>query len=506
MNMQDSLKEQLTLPLVGRLGASLGLKAVQSAPIADEVLPAQLGALDRMARTPQGAQQLLDLARDRVPSGTVDQLTSSADGLAKLQQAGATLLPEVMGTALPAEVTRVATATRASEADVHRMMERLLPLLLGLIAGHASRQKLTAATLSTLFTGAALAGGTAAVLSSTPDVVIEQGAPVRPAPVTRSAPPVQRVQEESRRRGLGWLWLLPLLLLVLLGGCFLLRGKGVAGLTLTTPVSAAQVDAGGPLTFTGSGRAGETVTVSENGTALTTTKVNSDGGYTATVPSPAAGTHSYTVSETGTDITLNRAVTVAAVAAVPATPPVATPAPAASTTLAVTAPASNSTVAAGALTLKGTGPASTNLDITEDGISLGQTKTDASGAWTFQVPGPATGKHTYLATAGTASSSLDLTVAVATAQAGPCIKPFSLSLKTGQTVKQPFRFGGVGSGKSYTVTVSRGTRKIGSKVLPLDRSCSYSYTSKPGVGRVTYTLKEDGQTTVASKITLKVTR
>jgi Bacterial protein of unknown function (DUF937) len=505
MNLQDYLREQLNLPVIGRLGASLGIKAVQAAPIADEILPAQLDVLHRLARTPEGAQRLLDLARDRVPSGTVNQLTSSQDGLARLQQAGATLLPEVLGPALPAELTRVATLTRSDEGLVRGLMERLLPLLLGLIAGRAASEKLTPATLGTLFGGAALASGaadgaTVATAFSKPEVVIERGAPVsaRTAPVTRP------VEEESRKRGLGWLWLLPLLLLVLLGGCFLLRGRPVAELSLTSPGSAATVNTGQPAKFTGSGRAGETVTVSENGAAVTTTQVGSDGRYTASVPSPVAGPHTYTISETGTDVTLTRAVTVAAV---PATPPVATASPAGtvtSTTLAITAPSSGSTVQAGALTLKGTGPASTNLDITEDGTSLGQTKSDASGAWTFEVPGPATGRHRYQAAAGQASSSLDLTVAAGTAQAGPCTKPFSLSLKTGQSVQQPFRFGGVGSGRNYTVTVSRGARKIGSKVLPLDGSCSYSYTSKPGVGRVTYTLKENGQATVASKITLNV--
>jgi len=506
MNLQEYLREQLNLPLVIKLGTSMGLKATQAAPIADEVLPAQLATLQKLVSTPAGAQSLLDLARDRVPAGTVGQLTGTPQQLAKLQQAGAGLLPEVMGASLTTEVQRVATATKASEANVRRMMELLLPLLLSLIAGRATSEKLTPATLGTLFGGAVLgtaaAGAVVESVSSTPEVVIEKGAPVTAGttPPNRPLPQVQPLQEEPRRRGMGWLWLLPLLLLLLLGGCFLLRGKGVAGLTLTNPASAARGDAGTPITFTGTGRAGETVTVSENGTAVTTTKVGNDGQYSAEVPAPAAGPHTYTVSETGTDVTLNRAVTVAAAAAVPVA------VPSASTTLAISIPAGGNTFPAGALTLNGTGPANTSLKISEDGSSLGQTKTDATGAWTFEVPGPAAGSHTYTASAGQDTATLKLNVTAGTAQTGPCTKTFSLSLKDGQTVSQPFRFGGVGSGKSYTVTVSRGDRKIGSKGLPLDSSCSYSYTSKPGVGRVTYTLKETGQGTVASKITLNVTR
>jgi len=508
MNLQEYLREQLNLPLVSRLGASVGLKATQSAPIADEVLPAQLATLQGFASTPDGAQSLLDLTRDRVPAGTVSQLTSTPQGLEKLQQAGAGLLPEVMGTRLNTEVQRVVTSTGASEANVRRMMELLLPLLLGLIAHRATSDKLTPATLGTLFGGAALgtvaAGSVVGSVSSTPEVVIEKGTPVTARAAIPSRP-VQPVQEEPRRRGMGWLWLLPLLLLLLLGGCFLLRGKGVAGLTLTGPASAARVDTGAPLVFTGTGRAGETVTVSENGTAVTTTKVGTDGQYSAEVPAPAAGTHTYTVSETGTDVTLNRAVMVAAVA-VTAPPVPAATATSTAGTLAITTPASGADVQAGTLTLKGTGPANTSLNIREDGSSLGQTRTDATGAWTFEVPGPAAGSHTYTASAGQGTTTLKINVTAGTAQTGPCTETFSLSLKDGQTVSQPFRFGGVGTGKSYTVTVSRGDRKIGSKGLPLDTSCSYSYTSKPGVGRVTYTLRETGQSAVARRITLNVTR
>jgi len=512
MTLQEYLKEQLNLQVLGKLGTSLGLRATRAVPIADEVLPAQLDQLQQIARTPEGSQQLWDLAQDRVPAGTVQQLIGTAEKLKTLQAAGATLLPEVMGPSYIGEVSRLAASSKISEAQVRQLMELLLPLLLSLIAGRATAEKLRPEALGTLFGGtAAVSGVAAATLSSKPEVIVEQGTPVREVPVTRTAPPVRLVQEEPKRRGFGWLWLLPLLLLVLLGGCFLLRGKGVAGLTLSSPQSAARTTVGGPLTFTGTGRAGETVTVSENGAAVTSTKVDSTGQYSATVPVPATGAHTYTVSETGTNMTLNRAVTVAAATSAAAVASdnaasVTSSTTPASTPLAITAPTSDSTVQAGALTLKGTGPAGTELSLSEDGTSLGQVRTDASGAWSFQVPSPATGAHTYTASADSASSDLKLTVAAGTAAAGTCSETFSLSLKDGQTVKEPFRFGGVGSGKSYSVTVRRGERKIGSKVLPLDSSCGYSYTSKPGIGRVTYTLKENGQAAIARTITLNVRR
>ena len=56
------------------------------------------------------------------------------------------------------------------------------------------------------------------------------------------------------------------------------------------------------------------------------------------------------------------------------------------------------------------------------------------------------------------------------------------------------------------VTVSRGTRQVGQKTLLLDASCGWSYTSRPGPGRITYTLRESGQGIVAGTVTLTVTR
>jgi hypothetical protein len=95
MNLREYLREQLNLPLLSRLGASVGLKAIQAVPIAAQVLPAQLATLQALAGTPDGAQRLLDLARDRVAAGTVGQLTASPQEVERLQQVGAGLLPEL---------------------------------------------------------------------------------------------------------------------------------------------------------------------------------------------------------------------------------------------------------------------------------------------------------------------------------------------------------------------------------------------------------------------------
>ncbi len=92
--------------------------------------------------------------------------------------------------------------------------------------------------------------------------------------------------------------------------------------------------------------------------------------------------------------------------------------------------------------------------------------------------------------------------------AATCTKTFTLGVKDGDTVTEGFRFGGVGEGKGYEVTVTRGDgRTIGTKQLPLDKDCAYGYDSKPGKGQVKYDIRPLGAalTTAATQtLTLNV--
>lgn len=302
------------------------------------------------------------------------------------------------------------------------------------------------------------------------------------------------------RRGLGWLWMLPLLLLVLLGGCFLLRGKPAAPFTLTEPASGSAVS--GAFAVKGTGTAGHEVTVSENGQPVGKATVNAEGIFSADVPAPSAGDHTYTLAESGSSEVLSLTLKAAGAAATAS----AGDSMAGMGTFAVTAPAAGADLPAGAFDLKGTGKAGEELEIFEDGVSLGKVTVGADGNWSLNVPSPAAGAHTYTVKGpdGTELGSFKTTTLAATASTAACTQDFSLSIKDARSVTQPFRFGGVGSGKSYTVTIMRGERKIGSKVLPLDAACGYSYTSKPGVGTVTYMVAQTGSADVASKVTLTV--
>lgn len=473
MNMLELLNTHLDGPLMERLGAAQGLDPAQARRIGAAVLPAQVAILSRQASTEAGARQLLDLSR-QVPQGRANDVVTGPGGPEQLQQSGAALLPQLLGSDADAAAGQVAAQTGAPLSGVLGMMQMVLPLVLGVVGQQATQQNLDAGQLGRLFTGGVdLPGGAAASLGATGLGATGLGATGLGAGLAAgaaglaatgpNAPSLNAASDLGRAtvgagaglnggvlhtnpalggsRGLGRLWLLPLLLLVLLGGCFLLRGKPAG--TETTP------------------------------------------GHSETVGTPGH--------------------TEAAAPSTPSTPAAATPS-AAAATFALLTPAAGSTLAAGAFDLSGTGQAGEVLEVFEDGVNLGKTTVGADNRWTLNVASPAAGPHTYTVKqeGGAELGSVQTTVSAAAASTGACTKAFSLSMKDGQSVAQPFRFGGVGSGKSYTVTITRGERKIGSKVLPLDGACGYSYTSKPGKGEITYAVSPTGSADVASKITVTV--
>jgi len=570
MELLELLRGQVAGPLMERMGGVFGLDAAQAREVGQAVLPAQVEIVRQQAGTEAGSRHLLDLI-SRLPQEAAQSPLETPEGLAEVRQSGTALLPQLLGERLDDAVQQISTRTGAGKEGVLGMMQMILPLVLGLVGRQAGTRGLSAANLSSLFTdgGAGTAGAVSlgAVAATVPaaslgtpvansrDSVSGAGADLRkessaapvasvPRPVPGSMPGLAGTNPEGRatvsagaglgggmlhtnpalggRRGLGLLWLLPLLLLLLLGGCFLLTGKSAEPFTLTEPANASAVT--GAFAVKGTGTAGHEVTISENGQPVGKTTVAGDGTFSADVPAPTAGNHTYALTEAGTGAALALTVKAAEAAAAPAqTNATATTgtAPAATATtgtgataaagtaagaFAVTSPAAGTTQPAGAFDLKGTGKPGDVLEIFEDGVSLGKVTVGEGGAWSLNVPSPAAGAHTYSAKGpdGTELGSVQTTVAASTASAANCTKTFSLSISDGQTVAQPFRFGGVGSGKSYTVTVMRGERKIGSKLLPLDGTCGYSYTSKPGKGTVTYTVAQTGSADAAGKVTLTV--
>ncbi|WP_425146035.1 DUF937 domain-containing protein [Deinococcus sp.] len=594
MNILELLKAELGGAVMDRLGGALGLSSAQAQAVGEHALPTQLAALSEQARLPGGSQRLLDLAA-QVPAGSAQELVASESGVAQVRQLGASLLPQVLGGGAEAQVQRIATQTGVSGGSVQGLMQMILPLVLGFLGRHVAASGLNAGNLGSLFDGvpglaglgglgAGLRAAAAGTLGAAAGTVViapsSQGAAVTPPLPTEAGytGPTGTMPHANtslgRRPGLGWLWMLPLLLLLLLGGCWLLGGKPSTPFTVISPVGGTSVSANAPFTVKGTGKAGETVTLSEKGAALASGKVADDGSYSLNVPSATVGDHSYSLAQSGDDKPLDLKLsathsfsftTPSSVTAVEGTgkpgdvlevfengaslgkvtvgadgkwslnlPNIAQgdhtfivkgpsgaelgtlkttlALPAAGTAagngnFALSFPAANATLPAGAFTMKGNGKAGDALQVFEDGTSLGNVTVGADGTWSLDVPSPTAGAHTYSVKGpgGAELGSVKATVAAAAANAGAtCTKTFSLSIKDGQTVSAPYRFGGVGSGKSYDITVLRGAKKIGSKNVPLDATCGWSYTSNPGKGTITYSISESGKTDVAGKITLTV--
>jgi hypothetical protein len=544
MDMLELLKNRLDGPMLEKLGVSLGLDAAQAQKIGQAVLPAQVAELQRQAGTEAGAQRLLGLVA-QVPGETSQVQLDTPEGMEQLRQNGTLLLPQLLGDRLEGVVGSVAGQTESGHGGVLGMMQMTLPLVLGLLGQQVGSMGLNAASLGSAFTGTATnAGGTggvaalgtaatvtgAAAGTVLPNVGLPHagtpgganpGAANSSAGLSAATGPVSTQGKATvgegagmsggvlhtnpalgGSRGMGWLWLLPLLLLVLLGGCFLVTGKPATPFTVTEPANASTV--AGAFMVKGTGTAGKEVTMSENGQPVGKTTVGEDGAFNIAMTAPSAGLHTYALAEEGAAEALSLAVTGAA-----ATAAAGDAMPGMDMNggkFAVTAPAAGASLNAGAFDLKGTGKAGELLEIFEDGVSLGTVKVGPDGTWSLNVPSPAAGAHTYTVKGpgGAELGSFQTTIAAAAASTAACTKTFSLSISDGQTVGEPFRFGGVGSGKSYTVTVMRGDRKIGSKLLPLDGTCAYSYTSKPGKGTVTYSVAPAGSADAAGKITLNV--
>lgn len=163
-------------------------------------------------------------------------------------------------------------------------------------------------------------------------------------------------------------------------------------------------------------------------------------------------------------------------------------------TLAFSEPKDGSQVPAGSFVLRGVGKPGDTLEVFEDNTSLGTVGVNPDGTWTLSVPPAAAGQHTYRAVGSDQSeASTRLSIAQASGQVSCTDKTFALSnLSDGGLVNKPFRFGGVGSAQGYTITVRREGRVIGTKELPLDSTCGWSYTSNPGSGKITYEVREAG--------------
>lgn len=524
-------------------------------------LPLLLGALSTRGRTEAGASEVLSMARGF--TGLTDSgghlnlgfLDNNAE-TTRVEGQGRGLLGSLFGNV--DELTgRLGSALGSSGSNASRLLSLLAPLLLSVLGSRAGAANLGAGGLSGLLGGLApllpgllpagmsglssLLGTPAATTTTVAAAPTRVETPVTPVAPTPAPRPVATATTSTttvtpKRGGIPW-WLIPLLLLLLLGGCWLLRPQNNEASEGTTPAATEQAasilvtnptgDANlppEPFTMSGTGPAGTSLRIEDQGQEVATASVDDSGNWSAELPAPTVGEHTYSViggenvrsefkvnvtdDAAGTGTGTGDAATDSTAEGSADTPTDATTGADAATgadtaatspatgTFAISEPAADATLAAGGFTLRGTGTPGESLQVLEDGTSLGNVTVGDDGSWSLDVPSPAAGAHTYAVQGpdGTELGSVSATIgeAEAGATAASCTDEYSLSITDGQTVSEPFRFGGKGSGDGYTVTVKRGDRTIGTKDIALDATCGWSYQSKPGAGTITYEVRPLG--------------
>ena len=512
MSILDFLRGEWTPQLAERLGEPLGLAPELAQQTLGAVWPLQLGALSTHAQHPAGAQQLLDLAAS-VPTGSPDELLARPGSLSDLEKLGASAAPTLLGRNEATITQHISALPGAPSAALTEHLGRLsLPLLLGLLLQYARRHSLGAAGLADALHSARpeLAALLPAALAPLIGQFAAPSQDLRPAAVP--APKPASPQSEERRRGAGWWWALPLALLLLVGGCYLAQrnraaqptttqpttaaGEGMGPLSVSDPLSGATLPAAA-FSMRGTGPVGQPLTIREGGASVGTATVAGDGTWSADLAAPSSGAHTYTVQDSsGHRTQLQVTVGSEADATTSSTPD--------ASGYSITEPSGR--VPAGTFDLKGSGPAGEALAVFEDGASLGNVTVDENGSWTFAVPSPTAGSHTYevKGTGGNASATVNVGAETAS-NAADCTQAFTLSLQDGQSVTAPFRFGGQGQSSGYNVTVKRGERIVGTKKLPISGSCGWSYTSNPGKGEITYVVRSGQDLSAAPLQTMTLT-
>lgn len=536
----DLLKSQFSGAHADKIGAAAGFSGNAAGRAVQGALPVVLNALVNKGKTDAGAGDLLkmmtpfhSLTHDN--GHLVARVLDDHAEMARIEGQGRGLLGGLFGNV--DEITgRLGTALGGSGSNASRLLALLTPLilsvlsrrvggfspsalsgLLGSLGGNLT--SLLPAGLGSL--GALLGAGTLGTAAAAPVVtkvaapppsapVTTPVAPVTSAPVTPPPPPVTTaVTTTENRGGFPW-WLIPLLALLLLGGCWLVNRNNsntatnttttttpAASILVTNPTSDSNLPAA-PFTMSGTGPANTSLSIEDQGQEVAKADIGADGKWSAEIPAPTVGEHTYSViggegvrSEFKVNITDEAATT-----------------PAASNgTFAISEPAANAELPAGGFDLKGTGKAGDEVEVFEDGTSLGKVKIGDDGNWNYHVASPAAGAHNYSVKGpdGTELGTLAATVGAATGNAADCTKDYTLSVTDGSTISEPFRFGGEGKGTGYSVTVKRGDRTIGTKDIALDGACGWSYMSKPGAGAVTYEVRPMGDASADPLSTVNLT-
>ena len=245
------------------------------------------------------------------------------------------------------------------------------------------------------------------------------------------------------------------------------------------------------VTLNGTAEANSTVTVFDGTTQLGTATANASGAWSYTTAALASGAHSFTAKDT--DAAGN---TGAASSSVNMTLNV--PAPTIASFSTDSGTVGDDITNDNTLTLTGTAPTSSTVNVYDGATLLGTATANSSGAWSFTTATLANGTHSFTATdtvSGTtsaASSALSVTVDTV-APAAPVISNNSVASTNVVTLN------GTAEANS-TVTVFDGTTQLGTATANASGAWSYATAALPA-GSHSFTAKDTdaaGNTSAAS--------
>ena len=241
-NLINELMDSFDGDALSRVASAIGEEPVKTKAALGAMIPAVIGGLADKVSTPERASGLLDLIRTQsLDSGDVTDparvLTTPA-GVTTLMNAGGALGDSLFGTRTTVMSDGVASLAGVGRSSSSSLMNLVLPLVLGVIAKHVKKGGWNATSLMSLLTGQR------EFLRDTPglDGVLGTGeASVRDVYETEEVqgrPPIAEAVDDSPSRK-GWLWALPLLLLIPLLGYLVSRSREPREAAVQIPASLA---------------------------------------------------------------------------------------------------------------------------------------------------------------------------------------------------------------------------------------------------------------------------
>ena len=227
--------------------------------------------------------------------------------------------------------------------------------------------------------------------------------------------------------------------------------------TVTGPLTNGQVTDDARPTLSGTGEAGATITVYDNGTLLGTTTVGTGGTWTFTPPRDlTTGSHDLTATATdpaGNTGAVSGAWNVKVDTTAPNAPVISTVTDnqgSVTGTVGIGQPTDDTTP-----TLTGTAEANSTISIFDNGVVIGTAQADGAGNWSFTTPTLTEGAHTFTARATdvAGNTSAASTVTTVNVDLTPPAAPTDLVVNaTGTQVT-----GHAEAGSTVTILSSTGT-------------------------------------------------